>query len=224
VHTDPTVPVAPDLTSAATTTSPKLQSQQLAFYPYPDHKCQREPWTGWSVDKTSNTTVKTLSTDWSPTDFVYAAAWIKTPTLEGILFAGNVTAPGANGWYGNGTILSDTTAGSYSQTSNPPPAFVDPLAPNTRGTHADKYVPRCWIYSAADLASVASGAKLPYQIAPVETFDPAALLALPLGQGGSIVGMCQDPDDAGLLYVNLGSLEKVSPFSSITMVAALRVQ
>jgi hypothetical protein len=137
--------------------------------------------------------VRLPANTWDAIGRVTAGAWIKTPTCEGLLLAGNVTAPGAVAWYGPGTIASTAT-----------PPLIDPQAPSIQGSHASARTPRCWIFSATDLAAVAAGTLSAGAIQPVETFDPRAVFGFSMiPEQGSISGLAWDAT-AQELFINTG--------------------
>ena len=240
---EPTTQTQPaqDAISAATATSPKLASKQLAFYAYPDHKCARDQWTGWSVQHNTDGTATTISTvgntTWSPVDSPQTAVWIKTSAVEGVLFCGNAADTGANVWYGNTPINNATDA--FATTTNPPTTnFADPVN-QTRGYHSTAYASRCWIYDPADLAAVAAGTKLPYAITPAEVFNPATVLGLKqlnwdaanrvqvaasVSQLFTFYGAVADLDDPSTIYLNMGPAEATSPYGGVNVIAAVKVQ
>jgi hypothetical protein len=149
---------------------------------------------------------QTLSSDqdWfgtSPT-----AVWLRSNTHEGVLIAGNVAAPGCVTWYGNA---------QYPAPGNGQPVLLDPDQPGVRGSHAgyfdasnpvgDVRIPRCAIFDPADLALVMLGQKDPSTIVPTQVFDPRGA---PFGfsqipHQEAIGGMCADPVDPTIFYVNI---------------------
>jgi hypothetical protein len=136
----------------------KLRAAPMVFYPM-KHRCPRDPDYAPLVDR-KGAHVNQPPQDgvglWTNVDLAEACAWIDLADKHGLLFFGMLAQ--GKVWYGNSP---DAATG-----------VVDSAQAN-RGNHAERRVPRWWIYDPMDLAGVLSGTTQSWQVQAKETFAPS---------------------------------------------------
>jgi hypothetical protein len=136
----------------------KLRATSMLFYPM-EHRCPRDPdYSPLSDVQKKHSTLPPANGVgwWTNIDLAEACAWIDLPDKHGLLFFGMLAQ--GKVWYGNSP---DVATGA-----------VDPASAN-RGQHAERRVPRWWIYDPMELAGVLSGATPSWQVQAKETFAPS---------------------------------------------------